>query len=290
MEDRLLQIKQPLLFDRLAVTVALMFLLLIAAQTAQAGLMLYPTRLVLENKDRSAQVEIINNGNKPETYRIALFNRRMTETGEIVAADKPEPGEKFAADMLRFSPRQVTLQPGKAQTVRIMVRKPDGLEAGEYRSHLQFDRVADAEGSANLENLVKPGEGEISIVLQALVGASIPVIVRHGETKFTTTLTDISVEPGKEKEQLLAFSIKREGNRSVYGDLVATFIPDGGKLIEVSRVGGVAIYVPNVMRKTKIPIKLPEGVTLSKGVLTLQYIERPDAGGKLLAEAKLAMP
>ena len=285
-----MQIKQLSFIGRLVWTATAAFLLLTAAKSALAGLMLFPTRVVLENKDRSAQVEIINNGANPETYRIALFNRRMTGTGEIVAADKPEPGEKFAADMLRFSPRQVTLQPGKAQTVRIMVRKPDGLEAGEYRSHLQFDRVADAEGAANLENLAKPGEGEISIVLQALVGASIPVIVRHGETKFTTSLTDISVEAGKEKEQLLAFSIQRDGNRSVYGDLVATFAPEGGKPIEVAKVSGVAVYVPNTLRKTKLPIKLPEGVTLTKGVLTLRYLDRPDAGGKLLAEAKLAMP
>ncbi len=285
-----MHIKRLSFFDRLVGIVALMLLLLSAAQSAQAGLMLYPTRVVLDNKDRSAQVEIINNGDKPETYRIGLVNRRMTATGELVSADKPEAGEKFAIDMIRFSPRQVTLQPGKAQTVRIMVRKPDGLEAGEYRSHLQFDRVADTEGAANLENLAKPEKGEISIVLQALVGASIPVIVRHGETKLTTTLTDIAIEQGKDKEQLLAFTINREGNRSVYGDLVATFTPADGKPIEVSRVSGVAVYVPNAQRKTKLPIRLPEGVTLKKGALTLRYLDRPDAGGKVLAETKLAMP
>ena len=285
-----MQIIHQSFFSRTCITTTLMFLLLTAAQSAKAGLMLFPTRVVLENRDRSAQVEIINSGDKPETYRIALVNRRMTDTGEIAPAEKPVFGEKFAADMIRFSPRQVTLQPGKAQTVRIMVRKPDGLDAGEYRSHLQFDRVPDSEGAANLENLPKMENGEISIVLQALIGASIPVIVRHGETKFTAKLTDIVVEAGKEKEQLLAFSIHRDGNRSVYGDLVATFTPDGGKPIEVARVGGVAVYVPNALRKSKLPIRLPEGVTLTKGVLALRYLDRPDAGGKLLAEATLAMP
>jgi fimbrial chaperone protein len=270
---------------------ASLLLLLTAAQPALAGLMLYPTRVVMEKKVRSAQVMIINNGDKPETYRINIVNRRMTETGEIVSADTALPDERFAAAMLRYSPRQVTLQPGKSQTVRIMVRKPAELAAGEYRSHLQFDRVADASGAANLENLAKPGEGVISIVLQALVGASIPVIVRHGETSVTTALTELILEPGKDgAAPLLAFTMKRNGNRSVYGDLVATFTPAGGSPLEVGKVAGVAVYVPNLLRKAKLPIKLPEGVSLKKGLLTLRFLDRPEAGGKVMAEAQIAVP
>lgn len=285
-----MQMKQRAYFERLSRAAALLLLLLWGPQTALAGLMLYPTRVVLESKDRSAQVELINNGDKPETYRIGIFNRRMTETGEIVVADQPQAGELFAADLLRYSPRQVTLQPGKSQTVRIMVRKPAGLATGEYRSHLQFDRVADAEGTANLENLVKPEKGEIGIVLQALVGASIPVIVRHGETKVTTTLADLTLEPGKDNAQLLSFTIRRDGTRSLYGDLVATFTPAGGKPLEVAKVTGVAVYVPNAVRQSKLPLQLPAGLTLKNGTLTLRYHERPEAGGKVMAEAKLVIP
>ena len=83
-------------------TFFLLLIMLVSAQPALAGLMLYPTRVVLESKERSAQVEILNNGDKPETYRIGIFNRRMTETGEIVAADKPKAGDQFADEMLRY--------------------------------------------------------------------------------------------------------------------------------------------------------------------------------------------
>ncbi len=271
-------------------TYSLLLLLLVFAQPALAGLMLYPTRVVLESKDRSAQVELINNGGQPETYRINIVNRHMTETGEIVAADEKQAGEQFADQLLRYSPRQVTLQPGKSQTVRIMVRKPAGLAAGEYRSHLQFDRVADVEGAANIENLAKPEKGEISIVLQALVGASIPLIVRHGDTAVTTKLSDLALEPGKDNTQLLSFNIRRDGNRSVYGDLVATFTPAGGSPLEVAKVTGVAVYVPNEVRKSKLPIKTPEGMFLKQGILLLRYFDRPEAGGKMIAEATLAVP
>jgi hypothetical protein len=281
---------QLLFKGSLSRTFSLLLLMLVFAQPALAGLMLYPTRVVLESKDRSAQVELINNGDKPETYRINIVNRRMTETGEIVAADEKLAGELFADELLRYSPRQVTLQPGKSQTVRIVARKPAGLAAGEYRSHLQFDRVADAEGAANIENLSKPEEGEISIVLQALVGASIPLIVRHGDTAVTTTLSDLALEPGKDNTQLLSFNIRRDGNRSVYGDLVATFTPAGGRPLEVAKVTGVAVYVPNEVRKSKLPINAPEGMFLRQGTLLLRYLDRPEAGGKMIAEATLAVP
>ena len=256
-----------------------------------ADLMLYPTRVVMEKNQRAAQVEIVNRGTKPETYRISLVNRRMSETGEIVEVKEAQTGEQFATDMVRYSPRQVTLQPGVAQTVRINVRKPADLAAGEYRSHLQFDRVPDAAGQSDIESLAKPEEGQIAIVLQALIGASIPVIVRHGDTSATAALESLQLEPAQaETPPILGFTIRRDGNRSLYGDLIAEYTPTGGKAIEVGKVNGVAVYVPNALRKARLPLKLPEGASLKNGKLTLRFMDRPEAGGKLISQAELALP
>lgn len=273
-------------------TGALALTLLLGAQAAWADLMLYPTRVELEKNQRAAQVELVNRGDKPETYRISIVNRRMTETGEIIEAKEALPGEQFASPMLAYSPRQVTLQPGLGQTVRISVRKPADLAPGEYRSHLQFDRVADAEGQSSLETLAKPEEGQIAIVLQALVGASIPVIVRHGDTAATATLDGLKIEPASEKikSPVLVFAIRRDGNRSVYGDLVAEFVVAGAKPVELARVAGVAVYVPNSQRLARMPLTLPAGQALKNGTLTLRFTTRPDAGAKLLAQATLALP
>ncbi|MDO9144650.1 molecular chaperone [Rhodoferax sp.] len=273
-------------------TGALALALLLGAQSARADLMLYPTRVELEKNQRAAQVELVNRGTKSETYRISIVNRRMTETGEIVEAKEAQPGEQFASPMLSYSPRQVTLQPGVGQTVRISVRKPADLATGEYRSHLQFDRVADAEGQSSLEAVTEPEEGQIAIVLQALVGASIPVIVRHGDTAVTAMLEDLKVEPANEKVKtpVLVFAIRRDGNRSVYGDLVVEFAAAGARPVALARVAGVAVYVPNIQRLARMPLTLPDGLALKNGTLTLRFSTRPDAGAKLLAQATLALP
>lgn len=267
------------------------FVLLVLSRAALADLMLFPTRVVFEKNQRAAQVELINQGQTPETYRINLVNRRMGETGEFSAADAPGPGEQFADAMLRFSPRQVTIPPGGSQTVRILLRKPAELATGEYRSHLQFDRVADAGSGNSIEELGKSPGNAIGVVITALVGASIPLIVRHGETQASVSLSELALPaPGASAEAALTFLIHREGNQSSYGDLVATFTPKGGAPVDVAKAGGVAVYVPNAQRRARLPLQLPAGTALRGGTLRLFYRERPEAGGKVLAEASLAIP
>lgn len=259
---------------------------------AHADIMLYPTRVVIEGAKRSAQVEIVNRGQEAETYRINVVNRRMSELGEIVPAETAQPGEQFADAMLRHTPRQITLQPGASQTVRISLRKPADLAPGEYRSHLQFDRIADSRGAADLEQAARKTDPKaLSIVLKALIGASIPVIVRHGETSARVTLDALKLEPEKNgTHRELSFVFRRSGNRSVYGDVVATYVAPGKKPIEIAKVTGIAVYFPNAVRRARLPLKLPDGTVFKGGELQLRYNERQEDGGALIAQAAVPLP
>lgn len=265
--------------------------LLLLSRAAMADLMLFPTRIVFDKQQRAAQVELMNQGKTPETYRINLVNRRMGPNGEFIAIDQPGPGEQFADSMLRYSPRQVTIPPGGSQIVRILLRKPEGLAEGEYRSHLQFDRVAEATGSSSVEDVARRGGQDVGVFIQALVGASIPVIVRQGDTHAEVKLTELAVQPPTAASAgVLSFQMKREGNRSVYGDLVAHFTTTAGVTFEIARAGGVAVYVPNTARHVQLPLQLPAGGALPGGTLKLAFRERPESGGKLLAETSLTLP
>lgn len=259
--------------------------------SVRADIMLYPMRIIIGGDQRSGQVEIVNRGQKPETYRVSLVNRRMNEAGEIVAAEAPAEGERFADSMVVYSPRQVTLQPGQSQTVRVSVRRPAELPEGEYRSHLQFERQPDITAQNNLEAVNDPGKGQVAISLEALIGASIPVIVRQGRTSAEVQLADLALIPAQgERPPMLGFVFNRQGNQSVYGDVVATFIPANGKAVEVGKVSGVAVYVPNALRRAQLPLKPPPGVALRGGALKLTYSEPPAAGGRRLAEAQIVLP
>jgi P pilus assembly chaperone PapD len=276
-------------FSRRLVPGPLMLLLLLLPLAAHADLMLFPTRIVFEKNLRSAQVDLVNNGAEPATYRISLVNRRMSETGELQEVDTPLPGELFASDMVQFSPRQVTLQPGTSQTVRVMVRKPAELAAGEYRSHLHFQRMPEARGATSVE--AKPDDKGIGIVLTALVGASIPVIVRHDATSASVVLSHLELQPGAGAAgPALALQFERSGNRSVYGDLAVSFTPRGGAEQVVGRATGVAVYSPNTLRRARLVLQPAPGTALEHGTLRVSYRDRPEAGGALLAAVELPIP
>ena len=267
----------------------LLFAWLLLAPPAMANLMLHPTRLVFAKNQRAGQVELINNGTETATYRINVVNRRMNETGEFSPAETLQPGEQSAESMLHFSPRQVTLAPGATQTVRVMVRKPAELAAGEYRAHLHFEKLPPAGAAASVENQNK-GDGQIGIALNVLIGASIPVIVRHGDTDAAVRMQGLALRDAGSARPQLALQLERSGNSSVYGDLAATFTPRGGAPVELARVGGVAVYTPNPLRRVSLVLTPPKGVALAQGELRVSYSERPDAGGKLLAEGALTLP
>lgn len=274
---------------------ALVFCLLITTPSVWADLSIFPTRIVLEKNQRSAQVELMNNGTEPLTYRINLVNRRMGENGELMEIDQAMEGEHFADPLLRFSPRQVQIQPGSSQIVRILVRKPAELPVGEYRSHLQFDRLPQAGGATSIESSQKSDSQEIGVVITALVGASIPVILRHGDTESSVSLSNLKMEwPGTSAANPsapeLMFTMNRIGTRSVYGDLMVTFTARNGATVELAKMGGVAVYVPNALRRVRLPLAMPKGMDTSGGTLKLVYRERADAGLRILAEAVLANP
>jgi P pilus assembly chaperone PapD len=257
------------------------------APPALADLMLHPSRLVFQKHQRAAQIDLINNGTEAATYRINLVNRRMTEAGELVAITTPGEDEHFADNMLVFSPRQVTLAPGTSQTVRVMVRRPANLLPGEYRSHLHFEKLPEPGPASSVES---QDQQQISISLNVLVGATIPVIVREGDTAATVVLSQLALQDGEDGRPVLAVQLERNGDRSVYGDLAVSFTPNGATEVQVARMGGIAVYTPNPRRRAKLVLTAPPGRALAHGTLHVSYRERPDAGGKLLAEADLVLP
>ena len=266
-------------------------LLALHALTAHADLMLYPTRIVLAGDTQAAQVELINNGQETATYRISLVNLRMGETGEFTAANPPLPDERFADRMLRYSPRQVTLAPGASQTIRMMADLPERLPTGEYRSHLKFDRLPPPSGSSSIETALSLGDRQIGVRLTPMIGASIPVILRHGDTSASVSLSGLALDTHQESGlPLLSMTLQRSGNQSVYGDITVDFVPRSGQPQTIGSAGCVAVYTPNGVRRASLLLQPPQGLKLENGSLQVSYRERAEDGGRMLAQAQLALP
>ena len=260
------------------------------AQTGAGDLTVTPTRAVFEGRDRSTQISLINRGTATATYRVSFIQMRMAEDGQFEEITEPGPGEHFADALIRYSPRQVTLEPGVAQTVRLMLRKPADLAPGEYRSHMIFHAVPDADAGTSIENVELEGE-EFDIRLTPIYRISIPVIVRHGELTAEAELGDVGlVTRDGESPPGLALRLHRRGERSIYGDVDVTWIPDGGDPeVVVGQIKGLAVYSPNASRSLVLPLRPPAGVELENGRLKVTFSEEPSAHGAASSEVDIRL-
>jgi hypothetical protein len=265
-----------MLSQRQAVAGVVLLGCMLLGQVGQAqNLLVSPTRIIFEGSVRTTQVDLINTSDKPATYRVSLIQRRMTETGDIVSAKEPLPGELFATGLVRVMPSQIILRPHEDQLVRLQLRLPADLPPGEYRSHLQFngvpDQVAPADGAA------PPAEG-LGIKLTPIYGVSIPVIIRHGDLSAQVKLADLKYTPSTATAgPSLAFSIQRTGTCSVYGDLVISLRTADGKSQQVGRVNGVAVYCPNAVRRAIVQLNIPPGTVTAGGSILIGYFRQDDS-------------
>lgn len=253
---------------------------------AAGDLVVSPTRVVLEGRTRSAQLGLVNKGSGTATYRISVINMHMSEDGSMTEVATPADGQQFADNLFRYSPRQVTLEPGASQAIRLLLRKPKDLPDGEYRSHMMLRAVPDAAG----QSVESTGTGA-AVRLIPVFGIAVPIIVRHGKVDYQMSMSDIAFVPATEQEPLpkVRFKLNRTGNRSSYGDLTAT-LNVGGKDVVLSQIFRLAVYTPNDSRTVEMTLRVPDGVKLSGNTLKIAYKTISDEGGKLLTEGSTVLP
>ena len=258
---------------------------------ALAQLMVTPTRVVFEGNERTKQINLINNGADTGRFKISFVRKNMTAEGGIKVIEENEPG-LYSDEMVRFSPRLVTLAPGQSQTVRLMLRKKSGTADGEYRSHMLFQSLPDA-AATDVKNLTSRNADSFSIQLIPVVGITIPVIVRQGELSADVSLSGFEIKQANtvKAQSTLSLQINREGNKSIYGDFRVYFTPKGGEPVVIAQLNGVAVYTSINSRMLDIQLQIPSGFSLSNGELHITYLmPGKDETTGLIAESKLSVP
>jgi P pilus assembly chaperone PapD len=114
-----------------------------AAHANRAEVMLLPPRVVMENNDRYSTIVIRNIGNATGDFTVGLQDMKMLETGMIMPLDPGETPQYSAIPYIHITPKSMTLKPGETQNVRLMLRVPENLEPGEYRTHVKVRLVND---------------------------------------------------------------------------------------------------------------------------------------------------
>jgi hypothetical protein len=240
---------------------------------AQGDLLITPNRVVFNTKKTKEIINLVNTGNKTETYTVSFVERRMNEDGSFTEISIPETGQNFAKPHLRIYPRSVTLLPGEGQVVMLQRRRNSKNKTGEYRSHLYFRSTTNYEA---LGEKITDSITGIGVNLIPIYGLTIPVIFHSGIVSATANLSDIKLE-NKKGINSLNFTLNRKGNKSLYGDFNIKYFPIKWKPTIIAQMNGVAIYT--TIKRRFMSIQLPKNplINYKEGEIRIIYQTRPKA-------------
>ena len=271
--------------SKLCALLSLIASMVLPFHTAHANLMITPTRVVFDDKTKSGVVTLLNSTKKTKTYRIELVNKLQNSAGEYVdiSADASYPG-KSAVDFLRYSPRVVTIEPGKYQKIKLRLRMPAALPEGEYRTHLAM-RVIDNDVQLPDSSASSNDDGMRAAIIPR-VSFSIPLIVRHGETGLQTEIKNVELlkpEDAKAKPRL-AVEIARSGNSSSFGLMNAYMkAPNSNQVQKIGQLNNVAVFTEIDSRLVRIPLwvdKIP-----NNAIVQVMYEGEDEYEGRTLGQA-----
>lgn len=264
-------------YRKIVVFVCVLAAASVVASDAAFALRVSIQRIVFEGNTRSQIVNVINDSEEDQTYRIGWQNYRMTEDKmlEVIKGDSPEDleGINVAAPYLRYAPRRITIPAGHSQQVRVMARVPSDLPDGEYRSHMH---IAPEPKTPELtaEEIERSQERPV-VKITTLMGISFPVIIRKGKLSSDAHFENGQLTHGAE-EMSLAVDLVKEGSRGLFGDLDFVCVSDGKEIV-AKQIIGLPVYAEVPRRKLRFNIKYPEaGATACKTVRIVYRAQQDD--------------
>ncbi len=254
--------------------------------SAQGNLLITPRRVVFDGSSRIKELNLANIGSDSARFIISVMEIRMKPDGSFERIAEPDSGQRFASPYLRIYPRSVSIAPGESQMVKVQLLNTQGLDSGEYRSHIYVraapsDKPAAAEASDN---------SEIAVKLTAIFGISIPAIVRVGASDADVRLSDAAVLNADPQKPRLAVTLQRGGRMSSYGDLSVSCVSAKGRETQVGLVRGIAVYTPNTSRRFEMDLDMSKVGDASDSKLLVRYSTQKDDRNKDTAEISLKLP
>jgi hypothetical protein len=253
---------------------------------AQADLLITPTRVVFEGNKQREELNLVNIGNDTAIYSISFLQYNQTEDGGYKIIQKPDSGQMFAEPYLRIYPRTVMLAPREPQVIALQCRRKPDMIAGEYRSHLYF------RSERNYKPLGTKTEDTskiISVKLIPIYGLSIPIIIRSGIVNAKAALSYLKLEIQQDTIPYLKLSILREGNISVFGNIIVEYYPVKGKPYEIGRLNSLSVYTNINQRNIEVKLNKTPGLSLENGKLKVKYSSTDLAKPVVYAEAELEL-
>ncbi len=230
---------------------AILLLVSTAPARADAVLFIYPTLIMFEGNQRSAEIVLSNRGDQTGTFETSWSDMIMTSEGGLRKYQGQAPWS--VQSFVRYSPRRVTLAPSESQIIKIALRRGQDVPEGEYYSHFKV-LTLNIEDSPAEQAAADDRSSGVAIVARTAV--AIPIIWRNSQATPSASIESVRIRPDANE---LTVVVRRYGQLSVRGYLhVLETAPDGTRRSLAETVPFI-IYPSIVTRQTTI--------TLNDGVI-----------------------
>jgi fimbrial chaperone protein len=242
-----------------------------------ANLLVSPTRVMFDEKDRTKDIVLINTTTQERSYRIEWAEKGVNTAGKYTDILEGQV-DSAASEFIRYSPRQVTLLSGERQVVKLMLRRTRNMQQPEYRSHILFTALPlrETEDDSNQEGM--------RIKLNVLTSYSLPVMIRTITPDISVKIDKIELKKGKNAQPVIQVELSKVGSSSASGNINVYFREDGQS--EEKKVGilnGVNIFHESSMRLAEL--KWLEYTGPSGGTLRAEYVGQNEFFGRSFDEA-----
>ncbi|OFZ18934.1 MAG: hypothetical protein A2X94_13365 [Bdellovibrionales bacterium GWB1_55_8] len=249
-------------------------------QPCSANLQVFPTRVVLTDQKKNGSLSMRHIGPKMERYRISAVFYQMKPDGSMSLLKDGRSEPTSLVQHLRFSPREVVLQPGTEQVLRLMLHPRKRLPDGDYRAHIYFEPAdsAEQEGTA-------PSAANGAMQLRAKIAVAIPVILRGNATAKPAIENLQLVRKPKAAPEFTA-NLVRIGSGFLFGDLHLFFTPAGGAEESVGTILGLSSYIDS--RTIRFPVSA-DADKLRNGKFRVEFRSPTAEGGGVQAHSEISL-
>ncbi len=233
---------------------------------SKANVTITPTLVVIQGRERYADINLINITQSPHTYAIGWSFMKMIEGTGLYENQVKSTTDFDLTKNVVFTPKRVTLEPQGLQKIRLGLRlKGEPPAPGDYRAHIELKDVSRELNQAQKPQSEAGDKKGATVGVGINVGFSIPVIYRVGESTAQPVFGTITTGLDKVGRPEVIIPVSKIGGDS-YGVLGRLQIIYDGKL--VGEIKNANIF-PEVKNRTfKIPLNIPK---LSGGSIQIVY-------------------
>lgn len=262
-----------------------------AGATAQemegSVLFVAPHRLTITPNENSETISVSNKSNEKRRYDVFMVDQVMNSEGVTQRVENPNDAPYSARKIVEFKPNRFTLDPGQSQLVRVVVPSRKGLADGDYHSHLLFREVPLSElDKKNSPTPAADTHKTVTFEIRTLYGIGVPIIVQQGKVVSDIDMGAPTLGAAADKVRPLSVTFTRSGNAEAAGKLTAEYIQGSKPGVSVMDPQWVRIYREADKVTKSFPVKLPDGASGGKIVVSLM---RDEADAKKTIVKEIAL-